>query len=111
MNRRPFLAVEKGPDDAPILLGERTLGEIGIDIALRTRDVGGNQWRFSLPKDDDNTRCTIKIESAKTFRKRLRKGPKVYALVEHNPLLQGQRTKGKNELPSVLKEYVDVFSP
>ena len=81
--------MEKRLDDAPILLRERTLREIGIDIALRTRDVGGNQWRFSLSKDDDNTRYTIKIESAKTFRKRLRKGPKVYAFIEYNPLLQG----------------------
>ena len=40
--RRPFLAVEKGLDDAPLLLGERTLGEIGVDISLRTKVVGSN---------------------------------------------------------------------
>ena len=79
--------MEKGSDDTPILLEERTLEEIEIDIALRTRDVGENQWRFSLLKDDDNTRYTIKIEFAKTFRKRLRKRPKIYVLIEHNPLL------------------------
>ena len=40
--RRPFLAVDKGLDDAPLLLGERTLGEIEVDISLRTREAGSN---------------------------------------------------------------------
>ena len=40
--RRPFLAIEKGVDDTPLLLGERTLGEIGINISLRTEEIGGN---------------------------------------------------------------------
>ena len=42
-HRRPFLAVEKVEDDALLLLGERTLGEIGVNIALRPREVGGNR--------------------------------------------------------------------
>jgi len=41
--RRPFLAVEKGQDDTPLLLGERTLGEIGVNITLRPREIGGNR--------------------------------------------------------------------
>ena len=41
-HRRPFLAVDKGLDDAPLLLGERTLGEIGIDISLEIEEAGGD---------------------------------------------------------------------
>ena len=68
--RRPFLAVDKGPEDAPLLLGERTLGEIGVHISLRAREAGGNQWQFHLANDDDIQRL-VKVESAKAFRKRL----------------------------------------
>ena len=85
--RRPFLAVDKGPDDAPLLLGERTLGEIGIDISLRTAQEGGNQWQFRLPVGQD-VQQAVKVESAKAFRKRLLKSPRVYALVEYNTLLR-----------------------
>jgi len=46
--------VEKVKDDAPLLLGERTLGEIGVNIALRPRHVGGNRWQFHLPTEDDD---------------------------------------------------------
>ena len=41
--RRPFLAVERGQDDAPLLLGERTLEEIEVNITLRPREIGGNR--------------------------------------------------------------------
>jgi len=41
--RRPFLAIDKGPDDSPLLLSESTLGEIGVNISLRTKENGGNQ--------------------------------------------------------------------
>ena len=51
----------------------------------------------------------MKVELAKAFRKRLRKNPKVYALIEYNSLLRGTRTEDKDELPEALKEYKDVF--
>ena len=108
-HRRPFLAVEMAEDDAPLLLGERTLGEIGVNIALRPREAGGNRWQFHLPEGDD-VRRLIKVESAKAFRKRLMKGPKVYALVEINALLSQKGKDGGTELPKCLKKYVDVFS-
>ena len=109
--RRPFLAVERGQDDAPLLLGERTLGEIGVDITLRPRETGGNRWQFHLPTEDDDVRHVVKVESAKAFRRRLRKGPKVYALVEYNPLLHGASTNSDGSLPGAIKRYIDVFSP
>jgi hypothetical protein len=113
--RRPFLAVEKGLDDAPILLGERTMGEIGIDIFLHADEDGGDRWQFRLPTDHGNVQHAVKIESAKTFRKRLLRGPKVYALLECNALLHAANgangTINLNVLPDVLKEYADVFSP
>jgi transposase InsO family protein len=109
--RRPFLAVEKGPEDSPLLLGERTLGEIGVDISLRTEEEDGDTWQFRLPTDGHDIQPAVKVESAKAFRKRLTKGPKVYALVEYNPLLDKTSQEGKDDLPKALKEYVDVFSP
>ena len=103
--------MDKGPDDAPLLLGERTLGEIGIDISLRTAQEGGNQWQFRLPVGQD-VQQAVKVESAKAFRKRLLKGPRVYALVEYNTLLrEASSTDSKGELPEALREYSDVFSP
>ncbi|EED18398.1 gag/polymerase/env polyprotein, putative [Talaromyces stipitatus ATCC 10500] len=76
--QRPFLAVNKAPEDAPLLLGEHTLGEIGVDISLRTKETGGNQWRFHLPTNGEPTEHYVKVESTKTFRKRLMKGLKRY---------------------------------
>jgi len=53
----------------------------------------------------------MKAESAKVFRKRLTRGPKVYALVEVNSLLS-QGSKDRNlGLPEALKGYIDIFSP
>jgi RNase H-like domain found in reverse transcriptase/Reverse transcriptase (RNA-dependent DNA polymerase)/Integrase zinc binding domain/Chromo (CHRromatin Organisation MOdifier) domain/Integrase core domain len=108
--RRPFLAVDKGPEDAPLLLGERTLGEIGVHISLRAREAGGNQWQFHLANDDDIQRL-VKVESAKAFRKRLMKGPKVYGLIEVNSLLSYRGKDNATRLPEALKGYADVFSP
>ena len=101
--------MEMVDDDAPLLLGERTLGEIGVDIALRPREVGGNRWQFHLPEGDDARRL-IKVKSAKAFRKRLMKGLKVYALVEINALLSQKGKDGGTGLPECLRKYVDVFS-
>ena len=102
--------MEKGEDDAPLLLGERTLGEIGVDIALRTQEEGGDQWQFYLPTGDDDIRRLVRVESVKAFRKRLMRGPKVYALMEINALLSQKGVNSGTGLPEALKEYVDVFS-
>ncbi|KIX01155.1 uncharacterized protein Z518_08880 [Rhinocladiella mackenziei CBS 650.93] len=111
--RKPFLAVDRGLEDSPLLLGECTLGEIGIDISLRTKRDGGNKWQFRLPTHHDDIRRVVKVESAKAFRKRLTKGPKVYALVECNSLLRetSDSAESKDGVPNTLKEYVDIFSP
>ena len=103
--------MEKAKSDAPLLLGERTLEEIEVDIALRPRDVGGNRWQFHLPTEDDDVQRLVKVESAKLFRRRLRKGPKVYVLVEYNPLLYGKSTNSDGSLPGAIRRYIDVFSP
>ena len=109
--RRPFLAVDKGLEDSPLLLGERTLGEIGIDISLRREEEGGNRWQFRLPTNDGDVECAVRVESAKAFRKRLAKGPKVYALVVCNSLLRGEgNPDSEKSLPEILKKYADVFS-
>src|ERR1700754_75838 len=44
--RRPFLAMEKRPDDTPLLLGERTMKEIGMAISLKMDEKGGNRWYY-----------------------------------------------------------------
>lgn len=109
--KRPFLAVKKAPEDAPLLLRERTIGEISINISLRTKEAGGNRWQFHLPSNSDPIQDCVRVELAKTFQKRLKKGPKVYALLEYNPLLYSTgSTDNENELLSTLKEYADVFS-
>ncbi|EED14526.1 retrovirus polyprotein, putative [Talaromyces stipitatus ATCC 10500] len=108
----PFLAVNKAPEDAPLLLGEHTLGEIGVNILLWTKETRGNQWRFHLPTNGEPTEHYVKVESTKTFQKRLMKGLKVYALMEYNPLLdKTSYIDSKDSLPSTLKKYTDVFSP
>jgi reverse transcriptase-like protein len=101
---RPFLAVEREPDEAPLLIGKPDLQQIGVDISLRPEGV---KWQYSLHKVN---KPFVKVESEKRFKKRLRKSPKVYALVAINHLIQSN-TKGPDELDPRLKEYLDVFSP
>ena len=60
--------------------------------------------------DNDNIQRFMKVESAKAFQKRLRKGLKVYALVEYNYLLHGGSTNNEKGLPEALRKYIDVFS-
>ncbi|EED12060.1 gag/polymerase/env polyprotein, putative [Talaromyces stipitatus ATCC 10500] len=74
--------VDRALEDAPLLLEEQTLGEIGIDISLRAKEAGGNQWQFRLPAGNDFIEYYVRVESAKAFRKQLIKGPKIYALID-----------------------------
>ena len=105
-HRRPFLAIEKGPEDVPLLLGERTLKEIGMTISLRTDDKGGNGWHYNLGTDN---KPFVKTESAKKFVNRLKNNPRVYALVAHHVLETGDKND-KDHLPEQLLGYKDVFS-
>ncbi|ODQ75293.1 hypothetical protein LIPSTDRAFT_69518 [Lipomyces starkeyi NRRL Y-11557] len=78
-HKRPFLA--RPSNDAPLLLGERTLAEIGVTVSLRTEENGRNKWQYDL---DVGCKPFIKTESSKRFKKRLRSSPKVYAIVAFN---------------------------
>ena len=93
---RPFLAVEREPDEAPLLIGKPDLQQIGVDIHLRPEGV---KWQYSLHKVN---KPFVKVESEKKFKKRLRKSPKIYALVATNHLIQST-TKGPDELDPRLK--------
>jgi transposase InsO family protein len=106
-HKRPFLAIQQGPEDASLLLGERTLKEIGMMISLKTDEKGGNQWCYDLDTDD---KPLVKAESARKFLKRLKNNPRVYALVaRHIP--EGESGKnGQDHLPAQLLGYKDVFS-
>lgn len=44
---RPFLAVEREPDEAPLLIGKPDLQQIGVNIYLRPEGV---KWQYSLHK-------------------------------------------------------------
>jgi hypothetical protein len=81
-HRKPFLAIKKGPEDVPLLIGERTMKEIGMMISLKTEDKGGYQWYYDL----DTNKPFVKTESAKKFVRRLKNSPKVYALVAQHVL-------------------------
>ena len=106
-HRRPFLAIERGPSDTPLLIGESTLGEIGITVSLRTKKKGGNQWRYDL----DTDKPFIKMDSPRRFEKRLRSNPKVYALVARQVFEWTESDKkGQDRLPAQLISYEDVFS-
>ena len=60
--------------------------------------------------NNDNIQRSVKVESAKAFRKRLRKELKVYAFVEYNYLLHGDSINNEKSLPEALRKYIDVFS-
>lgn len=68
---KPFLAIDQEPSDAPLLIAKHTLEDMEIDLELRPE---GTTWRFAL----GSKKPFIKVDSAKRFRKFLRKSPKVY---------------------------------
>jgi hypothetical protein len=86
---RPFLAIERDSTESPLLIAEPGLEAMRVDIKFRTQREGGPKWNYSLDQ-----KSFIKLESPKKFRKRLRKSPKVYALIEINHLIQSQKEKG-----------------
>ena len=102
---RPFLAVDRAPDEAPLLISKVELEQIGIHIHLLPDE--GCDWRFSLNRD----KPFVKEENATRFRKRLLKNPKVYALVPINHLIESTN-KGQvtNKLDARLEAYRDVFT-
>jgi hypothetical protein len=102
---RPFLAVDRAPDEAPLLISKVELEQIGIHIHLLPDE--GCDWRFSLNRD----KPFVKEENAARFRKRLLKNPKVYALVPINHLIESTN-KGQvtNKLDARLEAYRDVFT-
>jgi hypothetical protein len=101
---KPFLAVEREPDEAPLLIGNPDLQKTGVDILLRP---GGVKWQYALQQ---SKKPFVKVEGKKRFQKRLRKYPRVYALIAINPLIQSS-TMGPDELDLRLKDYFDVFMP
>jgi len=79
---RPFLAIERDSTESPLLIAEPGLEAMRVDIKFQTQREGGPKWNYSLDQ-----KSFIKLESPKKFRKRLRKSPKVYALIEINHLI------------------------
>jgi hypothetical protein len=104
---KPFLAIDRyqESEDAPLLVSNHTLEEMGINLELRPQRT---TWRFAL----DRHKPFVKVDSAKRFRRRLQKNPKIYALVACNHLIaSASQTKENAELPDRLKDFTDVFSP
>ena len=101
---KPFLAIDQEPSDAPLLIAKHTLEDMEIDLELRPE---GTTWRFAL----GSKKPFIKVDSAKRFRKFLRKSPKVYALIPHNHLIDSGAVQNDTGLPDQLKDFLDVFSP
>lgn len=105
---RPFLAIDRHADDSPLLIGMPGLKAMGVSIHIGDDAT----WHYSLQK---HGKPFVEMESSKKFRKRLRKGPRVYALVLHNPLIQQNGDKSLKdilkELPPEISVFEDVFSP
>jgi hypothetical protein len=111
--KRPFLAIQRDPGDAPLLLEEQTLREIGIDISLREDEKGGNRWYFDV---DSDVIPFVKMVSTTKFLKTLINSPKVYSLIAHHVLedTKSERDSRLDQLldqfPAQLHGYKDVFS-
>ena len=56
---RPYLAIDRDPNDSQVLLGMTALSELKVFI-----DCENGQWQYKLEKSD------IQLESYKQFRKR-----------------------------------------
>ena len=96
---RPYLAIDRDPDDSQLLLGMTALNELKILI-----DCENCQWQYKLDKSD------IQLESYKRFQKRV-KNARIYALVEINHLIPSTISSLIDKLPDSLKKnYSDVFS-
>ena len=92
---RPYLAINRDPDDSQVLLGMTALNELKVFI-----DCENGQWQYKLEKSD------IRLESYKRFRKW--RAP-VYALVDINHLIPSEIHSLVDKLPDSLKNHPDVF--
>jgi hypothetical protein len=96
---RPYIAIDRDPEDSQILLGMPALNELKILV-----DCEKHQWQYKLGKAD------VRINSYKRFQKRI-KGANVYALIEVNHLLRSlTNLSQKGKLPTCLDDYLDIFS-
>jgi hypothetical protein len=95
---RPYLAIDRDPNDSQVLLGMTALNELKVLI-----DCENSQWQYKLEKSD------IRLESYQRFRKRA-KNAVVYALVDINHLIPSDISSLIDKLPdSLRKSYPDVF--
>ena len=95
---RPYLAIDRDPNDSQVLLGMTALNELKVFI-----DCENSQWQYKLEKSD------IRLESYQRFRKRA-KNAIVYALVDINHLIPSNISSLINKLlDSLRKNYPDVF--
>src|SRR5512140_1266461 len=100
---RPFLAIQRLPDDPPLLNGMPGLQ--AMNVLLRP---GSTTWQYSFFK---NGKPRIKIDTPKQFRKHLRKNLKVYAILATPPHLIGNPgPENHNQLPPAIQNYDDVFA-
>ena len=95
---RPYLAIDRDPNDSQLLLGMTALNELKVFI-----DCESYQWQYKLDKSD------IRLEPYRRFQKRA-KNANVYALVEINHLIPSNITSLIDRLPTSLKRYTEVFS-
>jgi hypothetical protein len=96
---RPYIAIDRDPEDSQILLGMPALNELKILV-----DCEQYQWQYKLGKSD------VRIDSYKRFQKRIRSAS-VYALIEVNHLLRPLTDLSQRDnLPTCLDKYLNVFS-
>jgi hypothetical protein len=97
---RPYLAVDRDPEDAQVLLGMPALTELKILV-----DCESYQWQYRLEQ------TSIRIDTYQRFAKRAKRA-NVYALIEVNHLLrhESQPHMQAIELPACLRPFFDVFS-
>jgi hypothetical protein len=73
---RPYIAIDRDPEDSQILLRMPALNELKILV-----DCERYQWQYKLGKSN------VRIDSYKRFQKRIQ-GASVYALIKVNHLLR-----------------------
>ena len=101
--RRPFLAIDRKPDDSPLLIGMPGLKHMGVSISLGEQET----WQYQLRRPG---KTAVKVEGRKRFNRRLRTQPKVYILMPHNHLIRSWERTKIDGLPEELLEYTDVFA-
>ena len=101
--RRPFLAIDRKPDDSPLLIGMPGLKHMGVSISLGEQET----WQYQLQRPG---KTAVKVEGRKRFNRRLRTQPKVYILMPHNHLIRSWERTKIDGLPEELLEYTDVFA-